>query len=83
MIMKTLQTNIDGSSKFIKIRKKPPLIYKKIYINKSNAEIGRNNKNNIIIEYQPGYLYGNAKMNKYGLPLRTIIFQIPTSFYQV
>ena len=42
---------------------------------------GQQKLNNIIGEYEPGYIYGNVIAHKPGDSLRPVISQIPTTTY--
>ena len=77
---------VSDKKKFKQISKNPTSDLKK-KVNKliaaANAEIGGVQFQQIIGEYQPGYLYGNVKVHNEGNPLRPIISQIPTPTYDI
>ena len=70
--------------KFKKVTSDPTDSIKKkanLLIGSINALMKIDKLTSIIVEYKPGYLYGNAKIHKKNVSLRPIISQCPTPTY--
>ena len=77
---------LSDRSKFKPITRNPTEALKKKLnkiIETANAKMGDIHFKKITGEYRPGYLYGNAKTHKEGVPIRPIISQIPSPTYHL